>query len=527
MSAPPTRAEVDAIADGVAEEEALRAAQQTLLAREVWDDLRGARFAVLGLGVSGIAAANALCARGADVVAFDDKPEEALADALRRLDPRVRARCGQGYTARPAEIAVVSPGLSPHTPTFRRAKASALAIVGEIELFYRLDRAANAGRGHPIIAITGTDGKTTTTLLIDHLLRQAGYKTACAGNIGDPLCSVVDSLAPDAVVVAEVSEFQLVTTSAFRPRVLVLTNVADDHLDWFAGDRLAYIDSMVAPALRLGPGEAVVVNGHDPALQALADALGARTPRGPALALFSGRRDLSSVGGMADRFAIVQGALCLLGPAGHALHLAHSETLGADAGRPMLGVHNLDNALAACAAVLALGVPLTTLGPALRTFRLPSHRLEPAGAIGGVRFVDDSKATNPHAAIHGLRATPLGTGERLAWIGGGSEKDSDFKDIAAEVAATASVAFLIGATAPRLRQSLLAAGLDDAAVEVCDSMPDAVARSYQALAGADGKGQGVVLLSPACASFGMFSNYAQRGDLFQDAVRALGRALSR
>lgn len=527
MSAPPTLAEVDAIAGGVAEEAALLVSQHALWAREVWDDLRGARFAVIGLGVSGVAAANALCARGADVVVADDKPESALTDALRRLDPRVRTRCGQGYTARPAEIAVVSPGLSPHSPTFRRVKASALAVVGEIELFYRLDRAANAGRGHPIVAITGTDGKTTTTLLIDHLLRHAGYTTACAGNIGDPLCSVVDGLAPDAVVVAEVSEFQLVTTSAFRPRVLVLTNVADDHLDWFAGDRTAYIGSMVAPALRLGPGETVVVNGHDPAFQALADALAARMPRGAALSLFSGRRDPSALSAAGERFAMVDGALCLLGPAELALPLADAAELGVDAARPMLGVHNLDNALAACAAALALGVPLAALRSALRTFRLPSHRLEPAGAVGAVRFIDDSKATNPHAAIHGLRATPLQTGERLAWIGGGSEKDSDFSDIAAEVAASASAAFLIGATAPRLRQSLLDAGFEPSAVSVCDSMPDAVAKAYQALAGADGRGQGVVLLSPACASFGMFSNYAQRGELFQDAVRALGRALAR
>ena len=550
-----TATEAEAVEAGAALEAAIVARQRELLQQGIWGDLTGARFAVLGLGVSGVAAANALASRGADVQAWDDKAEDDLLGPLARLDRRVRARCGTAYVARPGEIAIVSPGLSVFGATFRRVAASALAVLGEIELFYRLDRASNHGLGHPIVAITGTDGKTTTTMLVDHLLRASGHTTLLAGNIGDPLCSFVDTLGPDCVVVAEVSEFQLATTVLFRPRVLVLTNVADDHLDWFANDRAAYIASMVDPALRMGPGDRVVVSAHDPAFAMLRTSLANRLPRGAGLALCSARLDLTERGfalpttacaadtdedapepaDPGDRltsdlhgawyWGVRDGVLRSLPAPDVDWALARTDELGVDADRPMLGVHNLDNALCAAAAVVAFGVPPAGLRAALRSFKLPSHRLEPAGGIGAVRFIDDSKATNPHAAIHGLRAIDLAPGETLAWIGGGSEKDGEFDTIADEVVARATVAVLIGATAPRIEKALLAAGMDPGRIVHASQLQDAVAVGWQHVAGADRSGAGVVVLTPACASFGMFRNYAHRGEVFHEAVQRLSLAV--
>ena len=493
-------------------------AVERLRDRAVWLDVAEVRFCVVGLGVSGIAAANALARLGADVRAYDDKDSDALAAALEKLDPRVRPRCGGGFVGRRGEIAVVSPGLSVRSAAFRRVADSAALVVGEIELFTRLDAATRGGLGHPTVAITGTDGKTTTTMLVDHLLRTAGHATLCAGNIGEPLCNHVGRLHDDCVVVAEVSEFQLATTALFRPRVLLLTNVADDHLDWFGGDRDAYVASMTDPAERAGALDTVVYSAHDPAFAPLAERLRARGPRGPALVPISARQPVQTGGfGVADGHLVWQPSDDVRVP------LLPVDALGSDAGRPMRGVHNLDNALGAAAVALALGVPLDVIRRGLRSFELPPHRLEPVGAFAGVRFVNDSKATNPHAAIHGLRGTPLGEGEQLAWIGGGSEKDADFAGVAAEVAQRAAVAVLIGATAARLGEALAAAGMDAAAIVHCAHLQEATALAFQRIQGSGG----VVLLSPACASFGLFRSYSHRGEVFRDAVAQLGSAVAR
>ncbi|MCB9738862.1 MAG: UDP-N-acetylmuramoyl-L-alanine--D-glutamate ligase [Deltaproteobacteria bacterium] len=503
---------------GEAVEAQAEAAVARLRDRAAWTDVDAVRFCVVGLGVSGVAAANALARLGADVRAYDDKDSDALAATMERLDPRVRPRCGGGFVARRGEIAVVSPGLSVCSAAYRRIAAGSDLVVGELELFARLDAATRSGQGHPTVAITGTDGKTTTTMLVDHLLRTAGHQTLCAGNIGEPLCNHVGRLHDDAVVVAEVSEFQLATTALFRPRIWILTNVADDHLDWFAGDREAYIASMTGPASRAGALDTVIYSAHDPAFAAMAEALSQRSPTGPRLVPISARQPV-----VAGGFGLEDGWLVYAPDAENRIRLLAQDALGQDAGRPMRGVHNVDNALGAAAAALAAGASLEAVRAGLRTFELPAHRLEPVGSFGGVQFVNDSKATNPHAAIHGLRGTVLQPPQRLAWIGGGSEKDADFAEVAAEVAERAHVALLIGQTALRLEQALLQAGMAATDVLRCEHLQEAIALGFQRLQ-PDG---GVVLLSPACASFGMFRSYSHRGDVFREAVRQLGSALSR
>ena len=484
----------------------------TLANRAVWEDLSGARFTVVGLGKSGVSAANALVKRGADVLAIDDQPAEKLQQSLAALDKRVVTQvglAGTGPIGRRGDIFVVSPGLMPHTPRYKGIVALAATVVSEVELFYRLDRAANNGAGHPIAAITGTDGKTTTTLWLAHLLREAGHNVVVGGNIGDPLCDFLDSMGADDVVVAEISGFQLYACSLFRPRVAVVTNVAEDHMDWFGGDFAAYVAQKVSVGRAMGFGDTFLINGDDPDLAPHREAQAARklnflpfTVKGvPDVGLgFDGERLVWS-----------------LAPGTHA-ELGWFGELGRLGKAPILGVHNVENALAACGLALGLGTPLAAIRRGLQTFSLPSHRLEPAGSIGQVRFVDDSKATNPHAAIAGLEAMALKPGEKLVWIGGGSEKDSDFAELGEVVGQRVAHALLIGQTAQRIAATLP----ETLPTEHCASMQEAVARGLQLASPA-----GVVLLSPACASFDMFKSYAHRGEVFQDAVKALAEAVTR
>ncbi len=482
-----------------------------LAGQAVWADLTGATFTVVGLGKSGVAAANALAARGGDVLCVDDAPEHKLTASLGQLDKRVAVHVGdpQGPAGRRGDLFVVSPGVMPHSRRFGEIRALATAIVSEIELFYRLDRADNGGLGHPIVAISGTDGTTTTTLWAAHLLRQAGHEVVVGGNIGDPLCGLLGQLGRDAVVVAEVSAFQLYTCSLFRPRSAVVTNIAADHTDWFAGDFAAYVRTKVAVAAAMGAGDAFAINGDDPELAEHRAAL-------------AGRKlswQVFTTHGVPDRGLGFDGQMLWWAPgAGQRLALGQAADLGCEGKHPIVGVHNVENALAATALALGLGADLDAIVRGLRSFSLPSHRIEPAGSIGGVRFVDDSKATNPHAAIAGLRAMQRADGEKLVWLGGGSEKDADFAEVGAVVAELATAAVLIGQTADRIAACLPA----NLPVEKAASLQEAVARAWQLAQPA-----GVVLLSPACASFDMFSGYAQRGEVFVAAVAALKAAVGR
>lgn len=483
---------------------ALMERQERLADAPVWRDLDGAVVAVLGLGRSGIAAANALARRGADVQVYDDRSHEQLGPAPDKLDKRVKLRTGGGYVARPGEIAVLSPGIAMHTPTFLRARASALRVIGEIELFYRLDRARNDELGHPVVAVSGTDGKTTTAMLIAHLLAAGGCNVTLAGNIGTPLCEVLDELADDAVVVAEVSAFQLATCALFRPRVAVLTNIAADHDDWFAGDRRAYADAKRAVAARCRAGDTVVTNLDDGALASVGVGVTGlrRLP-------FSLREQPESgLFATADR-------LCW-SDAGLVVDVAERAGLGT-ADRPLLGDHNVANCMSAVGAALAFGVPVPTIKTALATFVAPAHRLQPAGSIGAVRFVDDSKATNPHAAVAGLRAVAVPSGERFVWIGGGSEKDADFGPLHDALKGRVDAAVLLGQTAARIADVLPV----ELPRVVCASMHEAIVAALERAQPA-----GVVLLSPACASFDMFASYAHRGEVFADAVKRLGAAMA-
>jgi UDP-N-acetylmuramoylalanine--D-glutamate ligase len=293
-----------------------------------------------------------------------------------------------------------------------------------------------------------------------------------------------------------------------------VTNVAADHLDWFAGDMAAYVATKCKVGDAMGPGDALLVNGDDPELAPHR----ARLARSALdFATFSTQRVPDKGLGLHAEtlwWSLASGVCVPLVPAAE---------LGRDGAFPIVGIHNVENALAAAGLALAFGPAgeasaVAAVKKGLRDFSLPSHRIEPVAAIGAVRFVDDSKATNPHAAMAGVASVALAAGDKLVWIAGGSDKGADFNELGRAVAQRASAAILIGQTAGKIAATLP----EGVPVHRCERLEDAVALGWELAQPA-----GVVLLSPACASFDMFKSYAHRGEVFAGAVRRLGEAVGR
>lgn len=437
-------------------------------------DWRGRRVAVWGAARSGVAAANLLAELGADVVLSDTRPVEAL--DLAGLDPRVAVR-GGGNVLEGARILVPSPGIPPAAEGLARARAAGVRLVSEIEL------AASVAEG-TLVAITGTDGKSTTTAMIGAVVAAAGRPVVVAGNIGDPLSAHARDVGADGVVVAEVSAFQLWSCGRFRPRVAVVTNVAEDHGEYFAGDTAAYVAAKARVLADQGPGDVAVLRADDPVVAAMA------TPAGVERVLFA-PRPLAAGWGFAGGRLTRDGVPVM-----------------AAADLPVPGAHNVANALAALAAGAALGLPVDAMVEGLRRFRGLPHRLERVAERGGVMWYDDSKATNPHAAVTGLRALDA----PLVVIAGGYDKGLDQSAFVDELVRRARHVILVGGTADRTQREIAgrvpttrAASLDEAVERAA-----AIARPGDA-----------VVLSPAASSFDLFRSYHHRGEVFQAAVRRL------
>lgn len=427
-----------------------------------------------GAARSGIAAANLLAELGADVVLSDHRP---LADLqLDGLDERVALR-GGGNVLDGARVLVPSPGIPPSNTALKAAQASGVQLVSEVELAASVCAA-------PIVAITGTDGKSTTTLMIEAVLGAEGRPVRAGGNLGTPFSEFALSLPPEGVAVVEVSEFQLWSCGYFRPKVAVITNVAQDHTDYFGGDMAAVAASMARILEDLGEGDTAILRADDVIVW------GFPVPEGVARVAFSVQPRVHGWGLEAGWIT------------------RDGERIFAAEELPLPGVHNLANAQAALAAGGAMGHALEPMCAALRTFRGLPHRLELVRALGGVRYIDDSKATNPHAALVGLRAIP----ERLVVITGGYEKGLDLRSFCDYLAENAAAVLAVGPTAKAIAQLIGAR----TAVEVLPDQAAAVRRAAQLAE----PGQAVVL-SPAASSFDAWTSYAQRGEAFAREVRAL------
>jgi UDP-N-acetylmuramoylalanine--D-glutamate ligase len=437
-------------------------------------------FLVVGLARSGQAAARMLARRGEQVRGVD---VAAPAGAAGLSGEGVEVVLDADGISQLSEVRTVvkSPGVPRETPVIAAALEAGVEVVGEMELAWR-------ALPNRFAAITGTNGKTTTAELLGHLHRTAGEPVAVAGNVGTPLSSLVGRADPAATVVCEASSFQLEDSSAFAPECAVFLNLSPDHLD-----RHRDLESYLAAKLRIfanqGNDDVAVYNADDPALAG------------------------ADLGGCARRLAFCVGAApdCEVAVAEGTIFY-DGEPLLPVAELGLFGEHNVANAMAAAAAALSLGVDRDAVREGLRSFAGVPHRLEQVAETGGVRFVNDSKATNVAAAGVGLCAFEGGVRAIL----GGSDKGEDFRPLAGPLAERAVAAYLIGATADRMAEELAPALEEKVGLHRCADLDDAVRRA--AAAASPGE---VVLLSPACASFDAFENYERRGERFREIVEEL------
>lgn len=437
-------------------------------------DLRGERVVVLGLGASGRAAATVLAERGAAVLVSEARPREVLGDLseLEALGVRVEAGGHEPSHLEGASLVVTSPGVPERAPILELARGRGLPVWSELELGARLVRV-------PYLGVTGTNGKTTTTEMVAACLRAAGLDARACGNIGHPF-SLAAREGAEALAV-EASSFQLRFCETFAPRVSVLLNLAPDHLDWH-GTFEAYAEAKARVFANQSGDDVHVGNRDDPEAAALSRRARCRVV-------------WSTLGEPGDgEVGFVGGELVA--------RLDAERRLGRPAGGPALRA----DAAAAAAACLAFGVPAEAVAEALARFRPLPHRGEVVAEAGGVRFVDDSKATNPHAALAALEGL-----SGVALIAGGLAKGVDLSPLARAAPRLAGVV-AIGEAAPEL------VAIFEGAVPVrkAGSMEEAVRAAYE-LAPPDG----VVLLAPACASQDMFRDYVERGERFRAAALEL------
>jgi len=447
---------------------------------------------VIGLGRSGRASVDVLRTRLGSVVATDEAPLDKLADALDELRAQNVHFVPPGELEAALEnvtVAVLSPGIPLNNPLVRRVQAAGIPVFSEVEVAYRLCKA-------PIVAVTGTKGKTTTTALVGALFAAAGKTVHVGGNIGNALIRETVIAEADDWVVAEVSSFQLESIRSFKPKISLILNVTPDHLDRYHSME-EYAEAKFRIFTNQGPGDTFVGNLDDPIVASASE--GQHGDRVKARTLW-----FSSEPHRQSALYLRNGELIVYAPPTgdpRPVDIMRTSEI------PLLGRHNVENVMAAVLVALAAGLPVEAIREGVRTFRPLAHRLEPVAEIDGVRYVDDSKATNPGSVIAALRAFD----RPIVLIAGGKAKGTDFADLGKVISSRAKAVVLIGDAADEI-----AAVVKRAKVEQASSMDDAVTRAANLAEPGD-----VVLLSPGCASFDMFRSAEHRGELFAEAVHAL------
>ncbi len=452
--------------------------------KEIRPPLPEGPFLVVGLARSGQAAARLLAARGETVRAVDSAHPEGAA-GLREVGVEVALDTDGLAQLEVTKTVVKSPGVPREAAVIAAARERGIEVVGELELAWRL-------LPNRFLGVTGTNGKTTTVEWLGQVWRGAGEPVAVAGNVGTPLSGLVGEIDPEATVVCECSSFQLEDASYFAPECAVFLNLAPDHLDRH-GTLAAYGQAKLRIFANQGNDDLAVYNEDEPELAGV------------------------DLGGCARRVAFGHGAGpdCEVSVVDGTIFYGSEPLLPvAELGLP--GEHNLQNAMAVAAAALALGIDREAVRDGLRSFGGVPHRLEPVAELDGVRFVNDSKATNVASAAVGISAFPGGVHAIL----GGSEKGEPFGPLVGPIARHCAACYLIGDTAERMAVELEPATVADVPLVHCADLEDAVHRAFAAAAGTPG---GVVLLSPACASFDAFPDYEARGERFREIVRELER----
>jgi len=452
-------------------------------------DLTDKKIIVAGAGKSGIAAAKLLKGCDADVVVYD-------ANAKGLLTPEgIREKIGEGWSGRiclgedpltifdKPDYCILSPGIPIDLPFVEEFRKNGVKVIGEIELGYYFSK----GR---IVAVTGTNGKTTTTALTGHILQEAFGNTIIAGNIGIPYTEEVLKTNENSYTVAEVSSFQLDTTDSFRPDVSMVLNITPDHLDRHHTME-NYINAKFRIAQNQYQGDICILNYEDPILREKANGLM------PKVVWFSSERVLD------EGLYVADGLIWYADEKGK-IPVCETEKLN------IIGKHNWENAMAAIACAIHFNVPVEALRNALYSFKPVEHRIEYVKTVAGVKYYNDSKGTNPDASIKAVEAMTCPT----YLIGGGYDKHSEYDEWIKSFNGKIKGLVLIGQTREKIAECAKKYGFND--YVFAESMEEAV--KYCADHAKDGE---AVLLSPCCASWGMFKDYEERGRIFKDLVRAL------
>ena len=448
-------------------------------------ELKNKRVLVVGLGQSGLAAARFLQARGARVTVSDARPATLIAELPLLLDEGFMVEAG-GHgllTFRRQDLIVVSPGVPADVPELKQVRAMGAHIIGELEL------GAEFLEGE-VVAVTGSNGKTTTTTLMGEILKASGRPTLVGGNIGKPVTEMVAESSAESWSVLEVSSFQLETVETFKPRIAMVLNITPDHLDRH-GSFAAYAAAKARITEFQTAEDYLVLNGEDVEAQKVAAKTKAQ------IYWFSGRRPIKQgafVHGESIAFIAKEGG--------------KTEPIMPVAEIPLAGKHNVENVLAAiCAAKLA-GVATDVIRKTVSEFKAVEHRLEFVREVEGVRYFNDSKATNVDATVKAVESFVGG----IFLILGGKDKDSDYTVLAPLLRERVKTVITIGSAAEKIEREL--AGV--AMIERAETMDRAVAFAHQHAVAGD-----TVLLAPACASFDQFDNYGHRGRVFKELVEGL------
>jgi UDP-N-acetylmuramoylalanine--D-glutamate ligase len=452
-------------------------------------ELNDKRVLVVGLGRSGVASALFLKARGARVTVSDTKSDDELRNEIPALlDQGITVETG-GHgerTFRGQDLIVVSPGVPLDAPPLAQARSMGEAVIGEIELAARF-------LPGPIVAITGSNGKTTTTSLVGEILTASGLHALVGGNIGTPAISLAERATRETITVLEVSSFQLETISTFRPKVAVVLNVTPDHLDRHKTFE-AYADAKARIFENQRGDDFAVLNEDDPTCVGLATRIKAQ------VFWFSRKKEVKQGAWVGDGYILFRNA-------------ASGKTVPREIMQvseiPLKGAHNLENVLAAVCAGMLMGCAPEKIRQAVRDFKAVEHRLEFVATIRGVDYYNDSKATNVDATIKAIESFPA----NIHLILGGKDKGSDYSVLNDLLRQRVKRVYTIGAAAGKIESQIAASSVE---IVHAETLENAVRKASVAAATGD-----VVVLAPACASFDQFKNYEERGRRFKEIVAAL------
>lgn len=450
-------------------------------------DLRKKKVLVFGSGISGIGATRLLEQQGADVILYDGKEtldKEELHNKI-GADSKTEIVLGElrDEVIDSLDIMVMSPGVPTDLPIVNKIREKGVRIWGEIELAYRV------GKGD-VLAITGTNGKTTTTALLGEIMKAWKDNLYVVGNIGTPYTSIADKTTDDTIIVAEISSFQLETVEQFRPKVSAILNITPDHLDRHHTMQ-AYIEAKETIAKNQDSKDICMLNYEDEETRSFGEKTEAT------VLYFSSQRKL-------DRGIYLENGVIIYTDGEKCIDICHVDEL------KLLGMHNYENVMAAVGMALAYRVPVEIIRRSVKDFGGVEHRIEYVCEKNGVLYYNDSKGTNPDAAIKAISAMKRPT----YLIGGGYDKDASYEEWIQSFDGKVRKLILIGQTKEKIEKTAKMCGFEDTIL--ADNLEEAVSICSKLATDGD-----AVLLSPACASWGMFKNYEERGDKFKELVNAL------